>query len=354
MFIKNCWYVAGWMSELSATDFLSRTILGIPLVFWRDQQGQAVVFEDRCCHRGAPLSKGRKEGDCIRCMYHGLKFDRSGACVEVPGQDRIAPNMRVNAYPVVERHKWIWVWLGDAAQADPALIPDTHWLDDPEWRSLEGYTYYNNTNYLLIADNLLDLAHLPYVHPTTLGGDEAYAASPATVESIPRGVRVSRWALDNKPPGFVQKVRPFEGNVDRWNHYDFVIPAVFLMDSGMTPVGSGAPQGNREGAPQFRGCQALTPETETSTHYFFAHPHNFAIDDAAVTASIHHSVVVAFDEDRDMIMAQARSLALKPDFKMLPIKADNALGRFRFLVEQTIREEAAASGAAPQAAGAAP
>jgi vanillate O-demethylase monooxygenase subunit len=94
----------------------------------------------------------------------------------------------------------------------------------------------------------------------------------------------------------------------------------------------------------------LTPETETSTHYFFAHPHNFAIDRPEVTESVHQSVVVAFEEDRTMIRAQARSLELKPDFDMIPIKADNALGRFRFLVDKMIRDEAQANAGSPSAA----
>lgn len=340
MFIKNCWYVAAWSSELKLTGFLARTILDTPLALWRDGEGKAVAFEDRCCHRGAPLSKGRREGNCVRCMYHGLKFDSSGVCVEIPGQERIPAATRVNVYPLVEQHKWIWIWMGEAAQADPALIPDTHWLDDAEWRSLEGYTHYD-TNYLLIADNLLDLAHLPYVHPTTLGGDEDYAKNRAEVQNVPRGIRVTRWALDTTVPAFVQKVRPYAGKVDRWNHYDFLVPGVFLMDSGVMPAGTGAKEGHRIDAAQFHGCQALTPENENATHYFFAHPHNFSIDDPAVTASVHQSVVTAFEEDREMVTAQARSLALKTDFKMQPIAADAALGRFRFLVEKMVREEQA-------------
>src|SRR5215469_11599016 len=157
MFIKNCWYVAGWASEVPQDTFFSRTLLSIPVVLWRKQEdGKVIAFEDRCCHRGAPLSKGRREGDCVRCMYHGLKFDATGACVEVPGQDRIPPRMKVKSFPVVERHKWLWIWMGDPAKADPSLIPDTRWLDDPAWASLEGYTHYE-TNYILIADNLLDL-----------------------------------------------------------------------------------------------------------------------------------------------------------------------------------------------------
>lgn len=77
MFIKHCWCVAAWDIEVPADGSLTRTITNIPVVFWRDSAGTVVPLEDRCCHRGALLSKNRREGDCLRFMYCGLKFDRS-------------------------------------------------------------------------------------------------------------------------------------------------------------------------------------------------------------------------------------------------------------------------------------
>ena len=65
MFIKNCWYVIGWSSELGSENFLARTLLNTPVVLWRKADGNIVAFEDLCCHRGAPLSKGRREGDAV-------------------------------------------------------------------------------------------------------------------------------------------------------------------------------------------------------------------------------------------------------------------------------------------------
>ncbi|KRB02803.1 LysR family transcriptional regulator [Pseudomonas sp. Root68] len=342
MLLRNAWYVAAWSSEIPVDKLLARTILNVPVVLWRDTNGKVVAFEDRCCHRGAPLSKGRLEGDQLRCMYHGLLFDTVGRCVEIPGQERIPPQAKVRTFPIVEKHKWIWIWVGDASLADPSLIPDTHWLDDPEWRSLEGYTYYT-TNYLLIADNLLDLAHLPYVHPNTLGGDEAYAACIPMVEKLENGVRVTRWGEGIKPAPFVQKVKNYPGSVDRWNIYDFLLPSIFLMDSGMQPSGQNAKAGNRVNAAEFRSTQALTPETDESTHYFFSQPHNFAIDDPEVTLAIHNQVVTAFQEDSDMIHAQDRMLKLTSDFKMIPIGADAALSYFRWLVANAYKAEQAIS-----------
>lgn len=338
MFIKNCWYVAGWDNEIPADGFLSRTITNIPLALWRDSSNKLIAFEDRCCHRGAPLSKGRREGDCVRCMYHGLKFNTDGICVDIPSQSRIPPQAKVRVFPVVEKHRWVWVWMGDPDASDESLIPDTHWLDDPAWRSNDGYIHYD-VNYLLIADNLLDFSHLPYVHPSTLGGAEDYAKVQPTVERTARGVRITRWVLNTAPPAFVQKVHPFQGNVDRWNIYDFIAPGILLMDSGMAPAGTGAPDGNRVGAVEFRGCQALTPEYDNSTHYFFAHPHNFSIDRQDVTDSIHQSVITAFGEDREIVEAQQANVALDPDFKMVNLGIDAALSQFRWIVGQAINAE---------------
>lgn len=342
MFIKNTWYVAAWDNEITTDGLFTRTIIGVPVLMYRRENGDLVALEDRCCHRGAPLSVGRREGDCVRCMYHGLKFDGTGRCIEAPSQQRLPPQAKVRTFPVVQRHRWVWIWMGDPALADPARIPDTHWLDDPAWRSLDGYIHYD-VNYLLIADNLLDFSHLPFVHPTTLGGSPDYASTQPKVERLDDGVRITRWTIDTEAPAYAKAaVKDCPERVDRWNIYDFTLPAVLRMDSGLAPTGTGAPEGRRVDAAEFRGCQALTPETETSTHYFFAHPHNFAIDDPAVTRSVHDSVVHAFDEDRDIITAQQRSLALAPDFKMVPFAMDAALNQFRWIVARRLEEEAAA------------
>jgi vanillate O-demethylase monooxygenase subunit len=125
--------------------------------------------------------------------------------------------------------------------------------------------------------------------------------------------------------------------------YDFVVPGVLLMNSGMAPAGTGAQEGRRDQALEFRGCQALTPESENSTHYFFAHPHNFLIDQPEVTRGIHEGILTAFEEDRVMITAQQRNLSLNPKFHMLPLDVDAALAQFRWTVTKLVREEAGAS-----------
>lgn len=275
-------------------------------------------------------------------MYHGLLFDPSGKCVEIPSQDFIPPAAKVRSYPVVERFNWVWVWMGEPEKADASLVPDTHYLDDAGWRGKPGYMHYD-ANYLLITDNLLDFSHLSYVHETTLGGSAKYAGTRPKVTRGTRNVRVERWLIDDEPAPFLGKLKTWSGNVDRWNIYDVVLPGVLLMDSGSAPTGTGAPDGKRVDAAVFFGCQAVTPETAKTSHYFFQQCHGFALDDSSVTENLHQSVLAGFEEDRDIILAQQRILDLDPAAPMLAMRMDTALSSFRAILEKAIREEQAAS-----------
>ena len=167
-FLEDCWYAAAWDDEIGEAP-LARRILDRPVVLFRSEDGRAVALADRCVHRHLPLSHGRIEEGGIRCGYHGLKFASDGTCIEVPGQTKVPPGARVEAYPVVERDRFVWIWMGDPERADPALMPDYHWNDDPAWKSVQG-RFHVAGDYRLIVDNLLDLSHVQFVH----GGDAGH------------------------------------------------------------------------------------------------------------------------------------------------------------------------------------
>jgi vanillate O-demethylase monooxygenase subunit len=99
-------------------------VLGEPILVLRTADGGFAALADRCCHRLAPLSKGRREGDGVRCGYHGMAFDARGRCIEAPGTTTIPEKACVRAYPVAVRNRWVFVWMGDPAKADTALLPD--------------------------------------------------------------------------------------------------------------------------------------------------------------------------------------------------------------------------------------
>ena len=220
MFLRNYWYVAASGSDIGRKPF-RRIIMNEPVVFYRTEDGTPVALEDRCPHRRLPLSMGKLVGDdVLQCHYHGLRFDRTGACVRVPGQDMIPATARMKTYPVVERYKWLWIWMGDPALADPAKIPDYHWFDDPNWGAKSDYLH-AQCNWQLVNDNLLDLTHLAFVHETTIGNMALVEHAAVRVQRTPSGVQVTRWIIDQPaPPAFV-KVGGFTGNVDRWQIIDY-------------------------------------------------------------------------------------------------------------------------------------
>ena len=344
-FVRDCWSMAAWGHEIAADTPFARTICGERVAFWRREDGTLVAMRDRCCHRGAPLSRGRVEGNALRCMYHGFLYDATGTCVEVPGQPHPPRGACVRTYPVVERHRIVWIWMGVPERADPATIPKTPWLDDPAWTCTPpGYLHYP-VHYQLINDNLLDFSHLSFVHPTTLGGSEEYAQLRSEISEVPGGLHIDRWFMDHPAPPFVAKVlsaRGVTGHVDRWNNYDFLVPGVLIMDSGFAAAGTGAREGRREGAIEFRHCQAVTPETATSSHYFFCQPRNFAHGDAQVSEALFGAVLKAFGEDRDVISAQMRNLEDDAEFTPTPCGLDGALARFRAMVQARVAAEAGA------------
>ena len=104
--LRNQWYCAAFGHELKQEP-MGRMLLNEPVAMYRKADGTPVAFEDRCCHRRAPLSHGKVEGDNLRCGYHGLLYDATGAVIWAPGQDRLPSGARVRSYPVVEKHGWI-------------------------------------------------------------------------------------------------------------------------------------------------------------------------------------------------------------------------------------------------------
>lgn len=344
-FIRNSWYVAAWSDEIAQDALFARTLLGEPLLFHRLSDGKVVALKDQCCHRAAPLSRGRKEGDCVRCLYHGMKFDAGGKCVEIPGQDEIPAQACVRTYPVVERDRFVWVWMGAPESADAARILDFFWHDHPQWRLKPGYIHYQ-ANYQLVVDNLLDFSHLAFVHPTTLG-TAASAQTRSQVDRIDGGLRITRWDLNCEMAPNHKRVATFEGKVDRWQIYEWHAPAFMRMDAGSAPVGSGAPEGMRPAsAMQFRHTSVQTPESAGTTHYFFCQAHNFGLDRPEMTEAIYQDVVKAFGEDRAIIEAQQRNLELDPGFRPAATVHDKGLNQARYLLQRRLTEEAKGIGGA--------
>lgn len=358
MFLKNYWYVAAWDHEVGREP-LGRTLLGEPVVMYRTEDGTPVAFEDRCCHRRAPLSLGRVVGDDLQCGYHGLVYDRTGRCIAVPGQTTLPPGSRVRTYPVVERWQWIWIWMGDPADADPAEIPNLYWHDDPEWTYVSGYLHLD-CHYQLLVDNLLDLTHETFLHAKTIG-NEHVANTPLAkvtrggaeefehsalrgVAGGGNGVTAARWMMNIDPPPLYAKASGFDkpdDRVDRWQLIRFEPPSHVWLDVGVAKAGTGAPEGDRSQGATHVVVDSITPETETSTHYFWTFPRNYRLDDEELASFMKVGVDNTFLEDKEMLEGQQRIIDADPAAAYIDINADAASVQARGIVERLLEEEAA-------------
>lgn len=341
-YVRNAWYVAGWSHDLPAAQPLALTLLGEPLVLWRDNHGAAYAFEDRCVHRLAPLSLGRCEGDHLRCMYHGLLFARDGTVAEIPGQDLVPPQARVRVYPLAERHDWLWVWPGDPALADPALIPAAVGPSDPDWVLGTGQLDYA-AEARLICDNLCDFAHLSYVHANSFGASETWARSRPKVTPLERGVRFERWI-----EGEVRMASGRAEPVDHWSVYDFVLPGVLLMGGGTFPAGTAQRFDHGEPDPALAvsrtfTSQAVTPLTDRTARYFFSWGPHKDHGDAAMRDTLMRIAAKAFAEDKVMIEAQQKIIDLTADPVVMPTSSDKGVTLFNRLVERLVRQESGAT-----------
>lgn len=339
--------MAGWSADFAGQGPHALTLLDEPVVFYRGEDGTLAALEDRCCHRLAPLSHGRVEGNELRCLYHGLKFARSGTCVEVPGRDGVPRAMKVRSFPVVERYSAAWIWMGDAALADAALIPDFVGVDDPRWHMLPGRMDYD-ANYRLIQDNLLDLSHVAWVHRNSFGGgrDEANAAwqrAELRVTALDRGVRVERWMPNApSPPNRPAVEGPY---CDRLTTFDFLVPGIFLMTSSNYRVGAAERAGGdrpRE-EPLFATftAQAVTPLTSRTTCYFFAFgPWDRMPGAVALKTSFRDLAVMAFGEDKVMLEAQQKIIDADPSRSMILFEIDKAPAMYDRLMKRLLAAEA--------------
>jgi phenylpropionate dioxygenase-like ring-hydroxylating dioxygenase large terminal subunit len=328
MFLRNAWYVAAWDREVTRS-LLARTILGEPVVLYRKEDGTAVALEDRCCHRHLPLSMGKLEGDDLRCGYHGLKFNGTGKCIEIPGQSSIPPQARVRAYPLVEKYNWLWIWMGEPEKADPALIPNWWWADHPEWAFTRPDRAYLKCNYQLIADNVLDVTHLAYVHASSIGSS-SITEFPATVEREERLVRLTRWIRNRPPPPLYKKAGGFPGNVERWQIVEHVPPCFSVNFAGCE-------DGTRR--IELMALSAPTPETANTTHYFFGFVRNFGLRDQEMEKVFAVDMVKVFSEDFPVLEAQQRMLELKPGAPKVDLKVDAAPLAARRMLDAMLASE---------------
>ncbi len=296
MFLKNAWYVGAWSNEISDTLF-ARTIIEEPVLLYRKKNGDAVAIGNRCPHRFAPLHKGKLDDDCVECPYHGLKFNGNGRCVHNPhGDGKIPKKAAVTAYPVVEQHDMLWLWMGEPALADKATIPDFSCQADPNFPTVGGVIEMD-ANYTLHIDNLMDLTHAQYLH---LGLLDSPDGNYEKTETIQEGTTVwaNNWLPNGAaPPAWGKMMGDYKAPVDHWQYMRWDAPAHMLLDVGITPTG----KPRREGIWVY-GTDILTPKDNNTTYYFWGVSRSHGCDDPEVGAAWEQAIEVAFrGQDKPMV-----------------------------------------------------
>jgi vanillate O-demethylase monooxygenase subunit len=335
-FPLNTWWVAALSNEIG-DDLLARRLLNKPVVLYRTQAGAPVAMLDRCPHRFASLSKGRRLGDQVECIYHGLRFDASGTCTRSPYHEALPQGVQVETFPVVDLYGFIWIWMGDRDLADPATIPDHSMVPIDGYRWIAGNETYQG-DWQLCVDNLMDLTHLFWLHTSTIGGYKEEAGPLPGEEYHVRqdGNRVVGRNLTpniEKPSATGNGIPPGVA-YDQWNDVIWTCPGSLTFEIQAAPTGV-----RQADKPYMTQSHLMTPAGDGESHYFWAvsrafdneeqydakwahfFGNIFRTEDAPIMADIHRNMEgrdlmdlrpVILPRDRGAVMARrtiARAIA---------------------------------------------
>jgi len=251
----------------------------------------------------------------------------------VPAQDSIPERARVRSFPVFEKDGWVWVWTGEIDKADNAKVPDTHWMNDPEWATVT-HSFHFACRADLINDNLLDLTHESFIHLTTVGDDYIYKHG-VTVEVDGDVVSVDRFMPGVVAPPLYAKTMATEGLWDRFHCTEFHIPSFHVLHSGITSQGR-----PREEGYLIKVLNGITPIDEHNSWYYYAFSRNFGQEFEWATEELVEGLGVVLTEDKDALEWQEIGLQSRPDnvFDVL-IAQDAGVAKARRITAQLMQAE---------------
>ncbi|HKY21364.1 MAG TPA: aromatic ring-hydroxylating dioxygenase subunit alpha [Vicinamibacterales bacterium] len=331
------WYVAGTSDEFSR-KLVAKTLLNRSIVFYRKESGELVALQNRCAHRSYPLSESFLEGDTIRCGYHGIRYNPDGSILKVPCQDRV-PTLGVRSYAIHEMGPLVWIWMGDGP-ADESKMPDMTPYTSSDWTFCVG-TLPMPGNYLLMQENLADLSHLPYLHATTFGVPESWGSKTTemTIDEERLTVDFYRESTEwEQAKTFFPPYFNYEGRnlLDRaGGRYE--TPA-FFRGWDLLKIKDSAP-GERD---EFRVYfdHFLTPETGSSTHYYYGVARDHALEDSALTEGVRQIMARAFAQDSEAVGHMQKLLDTdRHDFKELIIAGDRTAVASRRMILRLVERE---------------
>jgi phenylpropionate dioxygenase-like ring-hydroxylating dioxygenase large terminal subunit len=165
----NFWYPVARSGQVKSGRTCSVSFAGEPIVLSRTRGGEPFALEDRCAHRQVPLHAGVVEDDCIRCGYHGWKFNSTGKCVSVPYLEKCSLRPRnVRSYPCREAYGLVFVYPGDMEKFPKAIFPDIPSATDPHYKT----RYLDRRvacHFTFMHENLMDMNH-QFLHRRFMGG----------------------------------------------------------------------------------------------------------------------------------------------------------------------------------------
>lgn len=343
--LENAWYAAGLTRELLGSQLLHRRLLDVPVVMYRKLDGSLVALHDRCPHRFAPLSTGRREGDEIVCGYHALRFDCSGKCTHNPhGPGAIPRGARVRTFTLTERDGFLWIWMGEAEPDYDKLPQHGELVSGPE--TAVGYTYmFVKGNYQLVTDNVMDLSHVDHVHGELISTRGQLTPLVPDVRQGRDTVAV-RWEWAQTPPMLIfNQFLPAPMDEARmFVEVNWTVPTHLQLSIGATQDPDA--ELDLESTVSQYDFHTVTPETADTTHYWFATRRNHLEDDAEYNEMKIRGMHGAFATE-DVPLIEAVHAEMGPDdfFSLDPVlmSNDTAPVRARRILAAHIKREAEAA-----------
>ena len=179
--LEACWHPVGYAKGLDSSP-VAATLLGQPLVLWRDSRRVPHAFADLCIHRGTALSLGSVLQDEIVCAYHGWRYCGTGACTYVPQLEnprQVSSKAKATVYCCQERYGLVWV----ALQEPEWPLPDVPELESEVWRVVNTGPFSWKSDSSRQVENFTDFGHFPFVHPGLLGDPERTVVPPHQVRT---------------------------------------------------------------------------------------------------------------------------------------------------------------------------
>lgn len=329
---RKCWYVAATTDELTGAP-LARRVLGVDVVLWRTSEGELVAFENRCAHRGFPLSTGEIVGDLLICGYHGCTYAKSGACVRIPSQAQVPTGMRVDAFRLVEDGPFVWIWLGQQAAASGARPPRSPWVGRTGWTTFAD-NWRVAANYLMVHEHYLDFSYAPVVHRDDLppGMDRMPAFN--SVEVSETTVSYQRILQELPLADWQADATGLKGSL-AYQHREggtFASPAMHRQHWDIEAKDGTVYTTTR--------THAITPESEHSTHVFMQASRNYSLDDEVVTKRLTSFLAEVAARDKSVLELVAAHSGYDGWRSGVEFQADAAAQRARRIVGVMLSKEA--------------